>query len=235
MTQPTGAQGQPQQPPAGAQQPQPGSLFSGQVPPGPQGMGQGYPGTQQQMQPVAPKRPNPLARLGPETLLPLAVLVLALISYIVSFIGTGGAMFEVYLLLAGGLLSGMSAAPHAPSGALPVGSVLSVMGGLGMLASIVRSGSGDISAILILVFGVLQLLAAVAAYLMRAGLLKLPPPGGGAAQQQPGNWGPGPNAQAQQQSAQFANQQTVMTPQPQQPPYQTGQQGSTDLFNSGGR
>jgi hypothetical protein len=213
MTYPQGQPQQPQGPPFPAQAQQ----------------GQAHPGTQQ-FHPMAPKRPSPLARFGVEKLLPLAVLVLALVSYFVSF-GAGGASVEVYLLLAGGLLAAMSVAPKAEAGVLGVGAVLSVLGGLGMLAAIVRTGSGAVTAILILVFGVLQLLVALAAYLISVGLLTLPPANSPAPPQQPG-WGPYPGGQPQGGQP-YANQQTVMTqqpPMPQQPPPHQGQSGSVDLF-----
>lgn len=144
-------------------------------PSGPPG---GYPGQQSHGGgPVfgqPPAAPNPLSRLGISGMLALGVSVLSLVAYFVSF--GGGAGIEVLSLLAGGLLAGLSLLPGGPA-TLPYAAVLSVVGGLGALDSVINISGGSVatSLILILVFGLLQAVAAVVALLLEHGLIKLAP------------------------------------------------------------
>ena len=144
-------------------------------PSGPPG---GYPGQpQQQGGPVfgqPPAAPNPLARLGVPGLLVLGTFVLALVTYFCSF--GGGAGIEVMTLLAGGLLAGLSLLPGGPA-TLPYAAVLSVVGGLTQLDTVINFSGGTVGTarVLILVFGLLQAGAAVVALLLEHGLIKLAP------------------------------------------------------------
>jgi hypothetical protein len=121
-----------------------------------------------------PAAPNPLGRLGISGLLVLGVFVLSLVAYFVSY--GGGAGIEVLSLLAGGLLAGLTLLPNGPA-VLPYAVVLSVVGGLGQLDVVINISGGSVgtSMILILVFGLLQAVAAVVALLLEHGLIKLAP------------------------------------------------------------
>ncbi|HEX3791022.1 MAG TPA: DUF5336 domain-containing protein [Pseudonocardiaceae bacterium] len=121
-----------------------------------------------------PARPNPLSGLGIPGLLTLAVLVLALASYLCSF--GGGYGLEVLALLAGGLLAGLALLPKAPN-TLPFAVVLSVVGGLGMLDTVINASGGGLptTVILVLVLGLLQAIASVVALLLEYGMIKLAP------------------------------------------------------------
>jgi hypothetical protein len=188
-------------------------------PSGPPG---GYPGPHQQGGSVfgqPPAAPNPLGKLGIPGLLSLATLVLALAAYFCSF--GGGYGLEVLILLAGGLFAGLDLLPKAPT-LLPFTAVLSVVGGLGMLATVINASGGGVATtvILILVLGLLQAIAAVVALLLEYGLVKLAPrpavphpaPGyqGGYQQQ-------GPPQQQQQQQGQHPQQATQYMGQGQTP------------------
>jgi hypothetical protein len=194
-------------------------------PSGPPG---GYPGQPpQQGTPVfgqPPARPNPLGRLGIPGLLVLGTFVLALVAYFCSY--GGGYGIEVIILLGGGLLAGLSLLPNAPA-LLPYAAVLSVIGGLSELDAVINVSGGRIptAVILILVFGLLQAVAAVTAVLLSYGLIKLapkaavphaavgyPPSGGFLGQQQ--------HQQPQQQQPQQQPQQQQRAPHQQQQPGQ---------------
>ena len=143
-------------------------------PSGPPG---GYPGPPPQQGGSAfgrpPAAPNPLGGLGIPGLLTLGITVASLAAYFCSF--GGGAGLEVWTLLAGGLLALLSLAPKAPD-TLPFAGVLSVVGGLAMLDSVVAApGFVSTSEILILVFGLLQAVVAVVAVLLHYGMVKLAP------------------------------------------------------------
>lgn len=187
-------------------------------PSGPPG---GYPGQPPQQQGVfgqPPAAPNPLGNLGIPGLLTLAVLVLSLVAYFCSY--GGGAGIEVMTLLAGGLLAGLSMLPKGPA-TLPFAAVLSVVGGLAVLDDVINISGGSIgtSLILILVFGLLQAIAAVVALLLEYGLIKLAPrpavphsaypPSGGFPNQ--------PHPQQGQQATTYMQ----APPQPGQPPQST--------------
>jgi hypothetical protein len=211
-------------------------------PSGPPG---GYPGQSQQQggqvfgQP--PARPNPLSGLGIPGLLTLAVLVLALAAYLCSF--GGGYGFEVLALLAGGLLAGLALLPKGPA-TLPFATVLSVAGGLGMLATVINASGGSlpISVILILVFGLLQAIVSVVVLLLEYGIVKLAPQaavphaaaqqGGqqGGQQAHPAAYPAGgypPQQQGQQQQGQQPQHQQQQPGQHQQATTYLGQQGGT--------
>jgi hypothetical protein len=132
-----------------------------------------------------PKRPSAISRLRPETAASIAVFVCALVCYFAGF-ATGGAHFYVaiYVLLAGGLLcavhairSGKATAEGSASpNTIVTGAVLSVLGGLGVLFEVIHLSALPVSAVIILIFALLQLVVAVAAFLLESGLLALPPP-----------------------------------------------------------
>lgn len=192
-------------------------------PSGPPG---GYPGQPpQQGGPVfgrPPAAPNPLGSLGIPGLLTLGIAVLSLAAYFCSF--GGGTGFEMWTLLAGGMLALLSMAPKAPD-TLPFAGVLSVVGGLGMLATVIASsGSAPTSEILILVFGLLQAVVAVVAVLLHYGMIKLAPRQ--AVPHNVGNYGPGPGYGHQppptgQQHQQHQQATTYMTPPPPPAPQST--------------
>jgi hypothetical protein len=120
-----------------------------------------------------PAAPNPLGRLGIPGLLVLGTFVLSLVAYFVSFGGGNG--IEVMVLLAGGLLAGLNLLPGGPA-TLPFAAVLSVVGGLTELDTVINSAGGrSTSMVLILVFGLLQAVAAAVALLLAHGLIKLAP------------------------------------------------------------
>lgn len=162
-----------------------------------------------------PAAPNPLASLGIPGLLTLAVAVLSLVSYFCSF--GGGSGVEVWTLLAGGMLALLSLAPKAPD-TLPFAGVLSVVGGLAILGSVIdSSGYVSTSAILILVFGLLQMVVAVVAVLLHYDMIKLAPRQ--AVPHNPGNYqGYGQPPTGHQQSAQATTYMTPPQQQQQQPP-----------------
>lgn len=142
-------------------------------PSGPPSQPGGYPGQGPAFgQP--PAAPNPLAGLGITGLLTLGVLVLSIAAYLCSL--GGGYGFEVDLLLAGGLLAGLALLPKAPN-LRPFAAVLSLVGGLGSLASVINQSNGGLptAVILVLVFGLLQAIAAVVALLLDHGFIKLAP------------------------------------------------------------
>lgn len=120
-----------------------------------------------------PSAPNPLSNLGIPGMLTLGVAVVSLVAYFCSF--GGGAGLEVWILLAGGLLALLSLAPKAPD-VLPFAGVLSVVGGLAALDSVIASsGYVGTSGILILVFGLLQAVLAAVVVLLHYGMVKLAP------------------------------------------------------------
>jgi hypothetical protein len=176
----------------------------------PSGAPGGYPGQPPQQgapvfgQPPAP--PNPLGRLGVPGLVALAVLALSLVCYFCSF--GGWATDPVLILLAGGLLAGLSLLPRAPR-TLPFATVLSLVGALAVLADAI-SDPANVSVptaeVLVLVFGLVQAVAAVVALLLNYEIIKLAPrsavPHGypaaqtGYQQHQPAPGAPNPGAQA---------------------------------------
>lgn len=185
-------------------------------PSGPPG---GYPGPPPQQQQGGsvfgrpPAAPNPLGSLGIPGMLTLGIAVASLAAYFCSF--GGGAGLEVWTLLAGGMLALLSLAPKAPD-TLPFAGVLSVVGGLAMLDSVIAApGYVSTSEILILVFGLVQAVVAVVAVLLHYGMVKLAPRP--AVPHNAGGYPAGGGGYGQQ--PQGGNQQatTYMSPQ-QQPP-----------------
>jgi hypothetical protein len=153
--------------------------------------------------------------------------------------GVGASFYENLLgwvpamMLAGGLLSAKVILPGEDKkpGLLPV--ALIVPAGLAFLFTVFTS-DGDLGAggIMVMIFGILQMIAAVAAYLMDAGIVKPPAPNPYGQQGQPGGMYPPSGAFQQQhpQPGQFGQppaappgQQTTFAPQQgqfgqQQPP-----------------
>jgi hypothetical protein len=173
-----------------------------------------------------PAAPNPFGRLGIPGLLVLGTFVLSLVAYFCSY--GGGAGIEVMVLLAGGLLAGLSLLPSGPA-TLPYAVVLSVVGGLAQLDTVINISGGTVGTamILILVFGLLQAVAAVGALLLEHGLIKLAPrPAVPHATYPPSGGFPG--QQTQQQQPQQQPQRGQQQPPPQattylQPPPQSTQ------------
>lgn len=113
--------------------------------------------------------------LGPVDLLALGVAVLALVSYFCGFSSDAvGAGIQVMILLAGGLIAVFQVIPKAPK-SLPVAAVLSLVGGLSMLALIIQSSGATTIAVVILIMGLLQAGLAVAALLLDYEVIKLAP------------------------------------------------------------
>jgi hypothetical protein len=151
-------------------------------PSGPSGAQGGYPG--QQPPQAAPgygppsARPNPLANLSMADLLALVVAALALVSYFCSYTGAAAGLdTQVMVLLAGGLLAILHVMPKAPRSLLPFAGVLSVVGGLSVLAAVIQSSGGSMPTIviIILIMSLLQMLAAVGALLLDYEIVKLAP------------------------------------------------------------
>jgi hypothetical protein len=166
-----------------------------------------------------PAAPNPLSRLSMPSLLTLLVFVLGLVAYFCSF--GGGVGIEVETLLAGGLLAGLALLPKAPN-TLPFATVLSVVGGLGVLDGVINGSNAGIptGVILILVVGLVQAIVSVVALLLEYGAIKLAPrpavphgapnyPGGGYPPPPPGQ--PGPHQPGPPPGSQGGTQ--YMTPQ----------------------
>lgn len=206
----------------------------------PSGQPGGYPGQHSQQGGAAfgrpPAAPNPLSRMGTQGLLTLAVVALGLAAYLSSF--GGGYGFEVLAMLAAALLATLDLLPRTPA-LLLWAAVLSVVGGLGFLDVMIGSTQGGLPTayILVLVFGLLQAVAAGAALLMSYGVLKAnprppvphapayppggyPPPGGQQQhhpQQQPAQPTQFMTQQGQQQGGQQPHGQPQGQPQGQQP------------------
>jgi hypothetical protein len=167
MTFPSGGPGYPQQHSGGAQ-PNPSA-------PGPGGF------PQQQQSPVAP-----LSAANLNMLLALAVTLLGVVSYFVSFSDQAApADTAVTYLLIGGLLAALRVLPASPK-AQPFVALASVVGALEAILATVRSPAGAAGTVtVIMILGILQMLVAVAILLVEYGLLKLPTPQPPAYGQQP--------------------------------------------------
>lgn len=149
----------------------------------PSGQPGGYPGQPpQQQQGYAPRpahRSNPLMDLGTPSLITLGVMVLGLANYFCSFAsGAASLSLQVMALLAGGLLAGLHVLPKGPK-TLPYAALLSTVGGLSVLAAVIQSSGGGTStptiAIIILILGLLQFLAAAFVLLLEFDLIKVSP------------------------------------------------------------
>ena len=183
----------------------------------------------------------PLGNLNLAQLIGFGVTGLALVSYFCGFATEAGMVgTPLYVLLVGGLLASLPVLPKAPA-TLPFGALFSVVGALWLLQLVVSSpGSVPSIVVVMLIASILQALAAVAALLADAGVLKVQPkpahpygqPGGwnpqsggfpqsgpqqfGGPMGQPGQpGGPGqPGVPGQQQFGQQAPQPTSFMPQP---------------------
>jgi hypothetical protein len=151
-------------------------------PSGPSGAQGGYPGPppQQPAPGYGPPsaRPNPLANLSMADLLALVVTALALVSYFCSYSGAASGLdIQVMVLLAGGLLAVLHVMPKAPRTLLPFAAVLSVVGGLSVLAAVIQFSGGSMPTIviIILIMSLLQMLAAAGALLLDYEIVKLAP------------------------------------------------------------
>jgi hypothetical protein len=109
--------------------------------------------------------------------------------------------------------------------------VFAVGGTIPFLFSVFQAeGSLGTGAVLVLIFGIVQMLAAVGAYLMDAGVIKMPPPGHQQPQYgPPGGYGGPPPGQYPPQPGQYGSPgaQTQYQPQPGQFPPPPGQHPGT--------
>lgn len=149
-------------------------------PSGPSGAQGGYQPPQQPAPGYGPPsaRPNPLANLSMADLLALVVTLLALVSYFCSYSGSAAGLdTQVMVLLAGGLLAVLHMMPRAPRTLLPFAAMLSVVGGLSVLASVIQYSGGSMPTIviIILIMSLLQMLAAAGALLLDYEVIKLAP------------------------------------------------------------
>lgn len=190
----------------------------------------GYPGQGPQQPPPGPgygQQPpqgSPLVGLNLSLLLSLGVTLLGVVAYFLGFSDEANpAKGEIPLLLIGGLLAGLRAVPKGPN-YLPVATVLSVVGALSLLDTVVgfREGADTPGIIVVLlIMGFLQMFVAVAALLFDLGVIKMPTP---APRPLPGQYGP-PSGQFPQQPP--PGQYGQPTQQYQPPPGQYGQGPST--------
>jgi uncharacterized protein DUF5336 len=157
MTFPSGGPGYPQQ--GGGAQPNPHAPGMGGFPP---------------QQPQAPAATLSTANLT--LLLSLAVTLLGLVNYFISFSDeAAGADPATTYLLIGGLLAALRVLPRGPR-VLPFVAVASVFGALEGILAVVRAPEVPGVVTVILILGILQMLVAVATLLFDHGLLKLPVP-----------------------------------------------------------
>lgn len=164
----------------------------------------------------SPPRPNPLAAVDLRTWLCLGTLLLALVAYFIGFSDSGAALStEIDLLLAGGVLAALCTFRKSAEFFLPVAVVLSIVSAFSLLAKIVHIPADEevtTATVLIFVFGILQMLVVIGAYLLDKQIIKVPAPGTGYGQ--PARWaGAGQEGQAGQ--AQSVQQTRFMPPSPQ--------------------
>ncbi|TCP49392.1 hypothetical protein EV191_109214 [Tamaricihabitans halophyticus] len=134
--------------------------------------------------------PNPLAKLPLSALLAAVVGVLSLITYFCGFTaGAAPGSLDSSLLLTGGLLAALYLVPNAPK-VLPVAVVLSVVGGLGLLRTVVQTTGASAMLVVMLVLGLLQAGVAVVALLFDMGVVKTSGPKPSVAAGQSGSAGP---------------------------------------------
>ncbi|QWF79548.1 DUF5336 domain-containing protein [Amycolatopsis sp. CA-230715] len=204
--------------PSGPGYPQQG----GGAQPGPQAPGTGGFGQAGPAQPPAQPAPSQASQgipMNPGVLASLVTTVLGLVAYFLSFSSeASGTNMVVTLLLVGGLLAALRLLPNGPK-VLPFAAVISVAGGLTGVSTVVGAPAESTVpgiVVVLLIVGILQLLAAVAALLFEYKLLKVPAP----KPQQPQQYGQG--YAPQQQNQQFPQGQTTQYPQPQQGPNEGG-------------
>ncbi|RZQ62859.1 DUF5336 domain-containing protein [Amycolatopsis suaedae] len=170
-------------------------------------------------------------QLTPQNLslfLALAVAVLGLVNYFISFSSEAGdGDWAVRFLLIGGLVSALRALPNGPK-ALPFGTLLSVAGGLFAIHAVVRVPEGsETPGILtvLMILGILQLLVAVAAVLFEHDVISMPAPKPQQPQYAQPQYGqPGGQGQQPQQGGQPPLHQPTSqyAPQPPQGPTESG-------------
>ncbi|GAA1947287.1 DUF5336 domain-containing protein [Amycolatopsis minnesotensis] len=200
-----------------------GGAQPGPQAPGTGGFGQAGP-AQQPPAPPAPSQASAGIPMNPGVLAALVTTVLGVVAYFLSFSSeASGTSMVVTLLLVGGLLAALRLLPNGPK-ALPFATVISVAGGLLGVSTVVGAPADSTVpgiVVVLLIVGILQLLAAVAALLFEYKLLKVPAPKPQQPQQQAYGQGFAPQ-QHQQQNQQFPQGQTTQYPQPQQGPNEGG-------------
>lgn len=189
----------------------------------------GFPGQQPQQGPAYGQPAGGGLKLGLPTMLHLGTALLGLVNLFVAFASLvdvpkgadgvsfyeAGAGWVPVLLFLAGLLSLSSLVPpdRVKPGLLPVAVSLAAV--LGFLFSVFTS-EGDLGGggIMVMIFGIIQLLVAVAAFLFDTGIIKAPAPNPYTAQ---GQFGPPSGGFQQQQPQQFGQpapgQQTTFAPQ----------------------
>lgn len=188
-------QQQPGQPPQQPGQPQPGQQQPGQSQPGQPSYGQGQQGQSQQQYnpPLASSGPSQLPRI-----LTLVVLVLGGVNFLTGLAGQyealgtttnffligNGDPTSIALLFAGALVAGMSVLPKQPN-TIGIAAALSIAGWFVLAFQSFNTGDTGptgvsiglgTGAIVVLVLGFVQSVAAVAATLFSAEILKVPAP-----------------------------------------------------------
>ncbi|MCO1654886.1 DUF5336 domain-containing protein [Pseudonocardia humida] len=145
-----------------------------------------------------PPRPRPTGDgpTGPARLLALGAAGAALVIYLLGFFanenGLLGTLSFSPLLVGGGLLAGASVLPKAGRVLLP-GAIIALTGVL-LLLQLVASGGAPGIVVFMLILGIVEAGAAIAAFLMDAGVVSAPArgSGGGPRQPQPQHPGYGP-------------------------------------------
>ncbi|VVJ24331.1 antigen 34 kDa [Amycolatopsis camponoti] len=216
MTFPSGGPGYPQQ-------------GGGQQPPGPPSSG--FPA--QQPPPHSHQAPSGAAGLTQNLplLLSLGVAVFGIVQYFLGFSDKADTGLGTVLLLAGGLLAGMYALPRGPK-TLPFAALLSVLGALEVLDSLIALQTTPGIFVIVLILGILQMAAAVGALLIEQDIVKPPTPKP-AAPSYGGQYGqagqPGQQQYGQPGQQQYGQQQPGHGPGPANQtgePFSQGQYGS---------
>jgi hypothetical protein len=192
----------------------------------------GYPGQGPQQPQPGYGHPGGGQRLNIPQVAYLATAGLGVLNLFLAFAnvsGTGSAGVSFYEAVAGWvpgllLISGLTALFHILPGDQKPGiwpAVFAVGGTIPFLFSVFQSSGGlGTGGVLVLIFGILQTLAAVGAYLMETGVIKMPPPGQnapyGGGYGQSGQFPPPPG----QQPGQYGQPGTQYSPQPQPQPGQ---------------
>ncbi|MGH3516856.1 MAG: DUF5336 domain-containing protein [Haloechinothrix sp.] len=188
----------------------------------------------QYLPPAAPQAPKQETSRGGSislgVILPLAVTLLGLLAYFLSFsdsVGFGGGFLSfddpVQFMLLAGLLAALHVLPKGPT-LLPVIVLLSVLGFFIVLSGVVEGPSVPGAVIFLLILSIFQMLVALAALLSDYGVLKLPQPkqqpayGQPAQFGQPGQYGQQPPAGPVGHPGQFGGAPGPAQPQQPQPP-----------------